>query len=76
MAQILPSDADGKNESVEIQALRRDFRWLQESNAMFSLMCGQFKTKYFAEIADGYAVSEKPARARNSNSYLAAKPST
>ena len=52
----LPASADGENESPEIQALKRDFRWLQESNAVYSRICGQFVTKYFVEIANGDSV--------------------
>lgn len=44
---------DNENNSPEIQALNRDFRWLQESNATYSVISKHFEVKCFVESADG-----------------------
>jgi hypothetical protein len=45
--------ADDTKDSLEMQQMKRDFRWMQESNTAYSEICGQFATKWFVGSADG-----------------------
>ena len=52
LASASADDEAFSNESPEMQALKCDFRWLQESNIVYSQICSRFVTKYFVETAD------------------------
>lgn len=49
---LASASAEEGSDSPEIQVLKRDFRWMQESNIAYSHICGRFVTKYFVESAD------------------------
>ncbi|KAH8805440.1 hypothetical protein F5884DRAFT_446454 [Xylogone sp. PMI_703] len=49
--ELTPGNENVPNETPEMQALKRDFKWLQESNIVYSRICERFAVKYFTETA-------------------------
>lgn len=54
---LAPTEQDTKNESPEMQALKRDFEGLRDMNVVYSQICGLFVTRYFVEVANMHSTA-------------------
>lgn len=56
-------EGGGPAETEQMNTLKRDLRWLQESNTAYAQICTNFTTRYFLEAAGGHGQVSLPGLA-------------